>query len=114
MMNDTTGLLILTNLPDQQSANALARRLLEQGLAACVNIMPPVQSIYRWQGVIEEATEVSVMIKTTVARYDALQQAIMAVHPYEVPEIIAIPIRAGLPAYLDWLQKETSGDEDVS
>jgi periplasmic divalent cation tolerance protein len=54
------------------------------------------------------------MIKTTVARYDALQQAIMAVHPYEVPEIIAIPIRAGLPAYLDWLQKETSGDEDVS
>lgn len=112
-MDDTSCLLIWTNLPDRQSAAALARRLLAQRLAACVNILP-VQSIYRWQGAIEEATEVSVMIKTTATRYDALQQAIAAMHPYEVPEIIAIPIQTGLPAYLHWLQKETNGDEDVS
>lgn len=113
-MDDMSGLLVWTNLPDRQSADALAHHVLARRLAACVNILPAVQSVYRWQGAIEEAVEISVVIKTTAARYDALQQAITAMHPYEVPEIIAIPIRAGLPAYLDWLQKETGGDEDVS
>jgi periplasmic divalent cation tolerance protein len=114
IMDDTSGLLIWTNLPDRQSAETLAHHLLERRLAACVNILPAVLSIYRWQGAIEEAAEVGVMIKTTARRYDALQQAIVTTHPYEVPEIIAIPIHAALPAYLAWLQAETNEDEDDS
>jgi periplasmic divalent cation tolerance protein len=113
-MDNTSGLLIWTNLPDRQSAETLARYLLERRLAACVNILPAVQSIYRWQEAIEETTEVSVMIKSTARRYDALQDAITDLHPYDVPEIIAVPIQAGLPAYLAWLQRETNEDEDGS
>jgi periplasmic divalent cation tolerance protein len=112
MMDDTSGLLIWTSLPDRQSAEALAHHLLGRRLVACVNILPAAQSIYRWQGAIEEAAEITVMMKTTAKRYATLQQAIEAAHPYEVPEIIAIPIRAALPAYLAWLQAETNEDED--
>jgi periplasmic divalent cation tolerance protein len=107
-MDDTRGLLIWTNLPDRPSAETLARSLVQQGLAACVNILPAVHSVYRWQGAIKEATEVSLLIKTSTARYAELERAIKAAHPYELPEIIAIPIQHGLPAYLDWLQQETN------
>lgn len=106
-------LLVLTNLPDEPSARALAHQLVEQQLAACVNIQTGVQSVYRWQGSIEEASEVSLLIKTTAARYAELEVAIKAAHPYEVPEIIALPITAGWPQYLDWLSKETKKDEHV-
>jgi periplasmic divalent cation tolerance protein len=107
-MDDTRGLLIWTNLPDRPGAEALAHSLVERGLAACVNILPAVHSVYRWQGAIEEATEISLLIKTSSARYAELEQAIEAAHPYELPEIIAIPIQAGLPAYLEWLLQETN------
>ena len=100
-------LLVLTNMPDVPTAQALARQLLEQQLAACVNCLPGVQSIYRWQGTIEEAGEVTLLIKTTKARYKALEAAIKAFHPYDLPEIIAMPIVAGWPAYLDWVVQET-------
>jgi periplasmic divalent cation tolerance protein len=110
---DDVALLVCTNLPDAQSAHALARDLLERRLAACVNILPGVRSAYRWQGGIEEASETSLMIKTTQLRYAALEQAIAAAHPYEVPEIIAMPIVAGLPAYLGWLAQETNGNGDA-
>ncbi|MBK7417403.1 MAG: divalent-cation tolerance protein CutA [Dechloromonas sp.] len=100
-------LLILTNCPDEESANAIALALVESKLAACVNILPRVQSIYRWQGVVESATEIPLFIKSTVTNYPALEAAIRERHPYDVPEIIALPIQAGLPAYLNWVAAET-------
>jgi periplasmic divalent cation tolerance protein len=101
-------LLILCNAPDAATAGRIARSLVERRLAACVNVMPACQSVYRWQGQIEEASEVPLMIKTSAARYAAVEAAIRELHPYEVPEIIALPIAAGLPAYLDWLNQETA------
>ena len=100
-------LLVLTNCPDEKTANAIALAVVEAGLAACVNILPRVQSIYRWQGQVESATEIPLLIKSTTARYPALQAAIAQRHPYDVPEIIALPITRGLPAYLNWVAAET-------
>ena len=101
-------LLVLTNLPDRPAAEALANALIEARLAACVNILAPCRSIYRWQGVVDTADEVPLLIKTTETRYTALEAAIRALHPYELPELIAIPITHGLPGYLTWLAAETS------
>jgi periplasmic divalent cation tolerance protein len=101
-------LLVLTNLPDAATATTIAHRLIEQQLAACVNIVPQVQSVYRWQGKIETAAEATLLIKTTQARYAQLEAALKAAHPYELPEIIAIPISAALPAYLEWIDHETA------
>ncbi|MCX7898287.1 MAG: divalent-cation tolerance protein CutA [Rhodocyclaceae bacterium] len=103
----TNALLVLTNLPDAESAQRLAKRLIEARLAACINLLAPCASIYRWQGAIEEATEIPLLIKTTRARYAALEAMIRAEHPYEVPEIIAMPIEAGFTDYLAWLSAET-------
>ena len=100
-------LLILTNLPDQASAQALATTLVSARLAACVNMLGPCRSVYRWQGAIESAQEVPLLIKTTAQRYADLEAAIRAAHPYELPEIIAVPIAHGLPDYLDWVVTET-------
>lgn len=100
-------LLVLTNCPDEETANAIALAVVEAGLAACVNILPRVQSIYRWQGKVESATEIPLLIKSTAALYPALQAAITERHPYDVPEIIALPITRGLPAYLNWVAAET-------
>lgn len=107
-------ILILTNLPDEATAVALAHRLVEHGLAACVNRLPGVRSVYRWQGRIEESAEVSLMIKSTQARYAELEKAIKSWHPYQLPEIIAVPIIGGSPEYLDWImQQTTKKDDDV-
>ena len=100
-------LLILTKLPDQASAHQLATELVTQRLAACVSIGAPCLSVYRWQGEIEQAQEVGLQIKTTTTRYAALEAAIRARHPYELPEIIAVPIAHGLPEYLAWVAAET-------
>lgn len=100
-------ILVISNLPDQASAQKLAAILIEQRLAACVNVQSPCTSVYRWQGQVETATEVPVFIKTTREHYPALEQAIKANHPYELPEIIAVPLVAGLPAYLEWVRAET-------
>lgn len=100
-------LLVITNLPDAYSAHALAGALVEARLAACVNILAPCRSVYRWQGKTEHAEEVPVLIKTTAARYAALEAAIRARHPYELPEIIAVPVDRGLPEYLAWIENET-------
>ena len=100
-------ILVISNLPDQASAAKLAAVLIEQRLAACVNVLSPCTSVYRWQGQVETAAEVLVFIKTTRARYPALEAAIRAHHPYELPEIIAVPLVAGLPAYLEWVRTET-------
>jgi len=104
-MNDI--LLVITNLPDAQAAGQLAQRLIEERAAACVNQLASCTSTYRWQGKIEIATEVPLLIKTTRAAYPRLEQLIRTLHPYELPEIIAVPVIAGLPAYLGWVGRET-------
>lgn len=100
-------LLVITNLPDTESATRLAQQVIEQRAAACVNQIAPCTSTYRWQGKIETATEVPLLIKTTLDAYPRLEQLIRAAHPYELPEIIAVPISAGFPAYLAWVSGET-------
>ena len=100
-------LLVLTHLPDPATAETLASLLVEQRLAACVNILPPCRSIYRWQGALETANEVPLLIKTSEVCYPALEQLIRANHPYETPEIIAFPLTHGLPDYLSWVATET-------
>lgn len=104
-------LLVITNLPDEQAAAKLAQRLIEERAAACVNQLAPCTSTYRWQGNIETAAEVPLLIKTTRAAYPRLEQLIRAAHPYELPEIIAVPVMTGLPAYLDWVGRETALEE---
>lgn len=101
-------LLVITNLPDAASAATLAETLVEARLAACVNILAPCRSVYRWQGKLESATEIPLLIKTTAERYSLLEAAIRQLHPYELPEIVAVPIGQGLPEYLDWVAAETT------
>lgn len=102
-----TTLLVLTSLPDRPAAEALANALVEARLAACVNILAPCRSVYRWQGTIEAADEVPLLIKTSSERYPALEMAIRSHHPYTLPEVIALPVVQGLPAYLAWVDSET-------
>jgi periplasmic divalent cation tolerance protein len=101
-------LLVLTNLPDAASARSLAEHVVAERLAACVNILAPCHSVYRWQGKVEQAEEVPLLIKTSADCYAALEAAIRARHPYELPEIVAVPISHGLPDYLAWLAVETT------
>ena len=89
-------------------AQTLAQALIERRLAACVNVLADCTSVYRWEGKVESCSEVPLLIKTTAARYPALEQAIRNLHPYELPEIIAVPIAHGLPEYLNWVAAETS------
>lgn len=104
-------LLVITSLPDAQSARGMAGSLIEERLAACVNILAPCQSVYRWKGELEEAQEVPLLIKTTEECYPALEAAIHQYHPYDLPEIIALPIERGLPEYLIWLGSETTQND---
>ncbi len=106
-------ILVLSNLPESSVAMDVAKALVEQRLAACVNIMPGVQSIYRWQGQIEQDREVTLIIKSVRSRYAELETAIKSAHPANVPEIIAVPIIAGLPDYLHWLTEETKEKKDI-
>lgn len=101
-------LLVLTNLPDRAAAERLADTLVGQRLAACVNILAPCRSVYRWKGEVQREEEHPMLIKTTAERYPALESALRSGHPYELPEIIAVPIEQGLPAYLDWVDAETT------
>jgi len=104
---ESTKLLVLTNLPNRAAAEKLADTLIAQKLAACVNILAPCRSVYRWKDAVQHDEEHPMLIKTTAERYAALEQALRAGHPYELPEIIAVPIERGLPAYLDWVAAET-------
>lgn len=100
-------ILVVTNLPDREAALKLAHKLIEARLAACVNVMAECTSVYRWKGKIETAPEVPVFIKTLKAHFAQLEQMVRQYHPYELPELIAVPICDGLKAYLDWLASET-------
>jgi periplasmic divalent cation tolerance protein len=100
-------LLVLTNCPDETTATRIRHELVEAHLAACVNQLGRVQSTYRWQGAVEEASEVTLLIKTTRQRYLALEARLRQLHPYSVPEILAIPIERGGSDYLAWVDAET-------
>ena len=102
-------ILVLTQMPDHASALALARSLVEGRLAACVSVGAPLDSLYHWRGKIETAREVPVAIKTRAGRYAAVEAAIVARHPYELPEVLAVPMVHGLERYLDWIAAETAG-----
>src|ERR1041385_3374374 len=100
--------LVLTTLPADADAAAFAEALVEARLAACVNLLPPMESVYRWQGSVERETERQVIVKTTLPRVDALWQRVRELHPYEVPEFVVIPIVDGNQAYLQWIADSTS------
>jgi periplasmic divalent cation tolerance protein len=100
-------IIMLTTLPDEHAARALAQALISEQLAACINIMPRMTSIYSWKGKLEEGQEHLLIIKTRSERYTAIEQAIKNQHPYELPEIIATPISHGLPEYLNWIDENT-------
>ena len=102
-----SALIVITNTPDRGVALKIARALIERKLAACVNVLAECTSVYRWQGKLETATEVPLLIKTRAAIYDDVEAAIKSLHPYELPEIVAVPIERGLPAYLEWINAET-------
>ncbi len=101
--------IVLTNVPDREAAARLAETLVEHRHAACVNILDECTSVYRWQGAVTTATEVPLLIKTTATGYAQVEQTIRAMHPYELPEILRIPVADGLTAYLDWIRTESSG-----
>ena len=105
-------LLVLTNLPDRAAAERLADTLIEKRVAACVNILAPCRSVYRWKGAVQHDEEYPMLIKTAAERYPDLEAAIRAAHPYELPEIIAVSIERGLPAYLEWLAAEAAPGHD--
>ncbi len=100
--------LVLVTAPVEE-APGLARRLVEERLAACVNLLPPVDSIYRWEGRVEEGRERLLVIKTTRARVGELRSRVETLHPYEVPEFVVVPVEGGSDAYLGWVAAETAG-----
>ena len=100
--------LVLCTCPDQATAQNIAEHLIDRQLAACVNILPGITSIYQWQGKRESSQEHMLLIKTTNAAYDILEQTLSDLHPYELPEIIAVPIARGSDAYLDWINQQVA------
>jgi periplasmic divalent cation tolerance protein len=102
----TDKILVLTTCPSPAEAQTIARRLLEARLAACVQILPPMQSLYHWQGKIEDSSEFLVLVKTSRPLFDRVRHEIAAHHTYSEPEIVALPIIDGAPGYLDWLDRE--------
>lgn len=99
--------LVMTAVDSPATAREIAQRLVEDRLAACVQILPPMTSIYSWEGRIEEAPESLLLIKTVRSAYPALETRLCQIHPYQTPEIIAMPIVAGLPRYLAWMVEVT-------
>lgn len=107
----TDKLVVLTNCGSAEEADRVARALVEAGLAACVNILPGVRSVYRWRGAVEEAQEWTLLIKTTRRLSDRVAALIERLHSYDLPEVVALPVVAGLEPYLDWIDAETAAPE---
>lgn len=103
-------LVVLCTCPNEETAAEIAETLVAERLAACVNRLPGLTSVYLWQGKVARDTESLLLIKTTGARFEALREHLCALHPYELPEIIAIPVTRGLPAYLEWVRTCTASD----
>lgn len=104
MSGDTTDIVVAYVTAPVAEAPRLARALVERSLAACVNVLPEVRSVYRWRGDVQEEAEALLIIKTTRSGFDALVRAVRELHPYEVPEVIALPVQAGHAPYLDWVR----------
>ena len=98
--------IIMTNFPDRVSALALAKELVDQRLAACVNVLSECSSVYRWKNEIEHSDEVPVLIKTLSQNYPQVESLVRRMHPYELPEIIAVPVVEGFPGYMQWIADE--------
>jgi periplasmic divalent cation tolerance protein len=103
----TDALVVLVTTPTPERAAEIARALVEERLAACGNVLPAIRSIYRWEGKVEDEAEALLVLKTTRARLEALRDRVLALHPYEVPEVIALPVEGGSARYLDWIAAET-------
>jgi periplasmic divalent cation tolerance protein len=103
-------LVVLCTFPDKDTAERIARALVEAGLVACVNVLPGVQSIYRWEGKVESAEEVLAMMKTTEEAYPRIEARLKELHPYEVPEIIALPVERAGAAYAKWVKEMTKSE----
>ena len=101
--------VVLTTVPDAQTAESLAEQLLDERLVACANVVPGVRSIYRWEGETKHDAEVLVLLKTTTASVPRLTERIAVLHPYDVPEVVALPVTAGLDAYVAWVGDEVGG-----
>jgi periplasmic divalent cation tolerance protein len=104
----TETIIVLTTVPEGEAGEAIATALVEERLAACVNVLPPMRSIYRWQKVVERAVERQVLIKTTRAHLAAIETRLRALHTYELPELLVLEVTGGNPAYLDWIRSETT------
>ncbi len=104
----TDALVVLVTTPSPERAAEIARALVEERLAACGNVVPGLRSIYRWEGKVQDDAEALLVLKTTRARFEALRDRVLALHPYEVPEVIALPVEAGSAAYLAWIAGETA------
>ena len=105
---NNAALLVLTSFPDEAVAKQIAGRLVEEKLAACVSLLPSVQSIYFWEGAIQHDAEWLGLIKTQASRYRNLEQRILELHPYDTPEILAMDVAAGSAAYLKWIDQTLS------
>lgn len=103
----TDALLVFTTLPSADKAAELAKALVEERLAACANLIPAIRSIYRWQGKLQDEDEVLVLLKTRAEHLERLKLRILELHPYEVPEVLAVPVEFGYQPYLEWLAGET-------
>ena len=106
----TDAVLVLTTVPTPDIGTALARALVQARLAACVNVLPPMTSIYRWQGGLQHDSECQMVIKTVRPRLDAVRALVLASHPYELPEFVVVPVETGEAAYLAWVAAEASGE----
>lgn len=100
-------LVCFCTCPDTATAQAIADVLVGERLAACVNVLPGLRSVYRWQGRVERSDEVLLLIKTTAARLPALSTRVLELHPHELPEVVAVEVAGGLSAYLDWIAEQT-------
>jgi periplasmic divalent cation tolerance protein len=107
-MSDTV-LLCYCSCPDDASAQALADALVGEGLAACVNRLPGIRSTYRWQGAVTTEDEHLLLIKTTASRFEAMKARLLALHPYDLPELVGVPVTQGHEAYLDWVRHQSAG-----
>ncbi len=110
-MSDLPYLMVLSTCPDESVAEHIAEALVSRQLAACVNIIPKIRSIYRWKGNIERDWEVLLLIKTRKAQFQALQDTITELHPYELPEIVAVSLETGLADYLRWIDSSLEPEE---
>lgn len=103
----TDAIVVLVTAPNADKAAEIARALVTERLAACGNVVPGLRSIYRWEGKIEDEPEALLLLKTTRARFDALRDRVLALHPYQVPEVLALEVEAGSAPYLAWMAAET-------